>query len=152
MPDEVYINEPLSSRIIMEILEEHPNIKRIKCPTSLYLRTSKKYLDALHKLGVEVEPVIKSGRPKKYGESEVKLIQKMLKNGSNPSEISEKLRLPIKTVYYLKETPLKRGRKPKYTLETEEEIRRLHAEGLRVKEISERLGIPLRTVYSIIKK
>ena len=136
----------------MEILEEHPNIKRIKCPTSLYLRTSKKYLDALHKLGVEVEPVIKSGRPKKYGESEVKLIQKMLKNGSNPSEISEKLHLPIKTVYYLKETPLKRGRKPKYTLETEEEIRRLHAEGLRVKEISERLGIPLRTVYSIIKK
>ncbi|MGA2675296.1 MAG: helix-turn-helix domain-containing protein [Methanobacterium sp.] len=152
MPDEVYINEPLSSRIIMEILEEHPNIKRIKCPTSLYLRTSKKYLDALRKLGVEVEPVLKSGRPKKYGESEVKLIQKMLNNGSNPSEISEKLHLPIKTVYYLKETPLKRGRKPKYTPETEVEIRRLHAEGLPVKEISERLGIPLRTVYSIIKK
>ena len=136
----------------MEILEEHPNITRIKCPTSLYLRTSKKYLDALRKLGVEVEPVLKSGRPKKYGESEVKLIQKMLNNGSNPSEISEKLHLPIKTVYYLKETPLKRGRKPKYTPETEVEIRRLHAEGLPVKEISERLGIPLRTVYSIIKK
>lgn len=136
----------------MEILEKHPHIKRIKCPTSLYLRTSKKYLDALSKLGVEVEPVLKSGRPKKYGESEVKVIQKMLKNGSNPSEISEKLHLPIKTVYYLNETPLKRGRKPKYTPETEVEIRRLHDEGLPVKEISERLGIPLRTVYSIIKK
>ncbi len=119
----------------MEILEKHPHIKRIKCPTSLYLRTSKKYLDALSKLGVEVEPVLKSGRPKKYGESEVKVIQKMLKNGSNPSEISEKLHLPIKTVYYLNETPLKRGRKPKYTPETEVEIRRLHDEGLPVKEI-----------------
>jgi hypothetical protein len=150
--DEVYVNEPLSSRIIMEILEENPHIKRIKCPSSLYLRISKKYLDVLSKLGVEVEPVVKSGRPKKYGELEVKLIQKMLNDGSNPSEISEKLNLPIKTVYYLKETPLRRGRKPKYTPETEEKVKRLYDEGLRVKKISEKLGIPLRTVYSIIKK
>jgi hypothetical protein len=109
-------------------------------------------LDVLSKLGVEVEPVVKSGRPKKYGELEVKLIQKMLKDGSNPGEISEKLNLPIKTVYYLKETPLRRGRKPKYTPETEEKVKRLYDEGLRVKKISEKLGIPLRTVYSIIKK
>ncbi len=136
----------------MEILEEHPNIKLIKCPSSLYLRISKKYLDALSKLGVEVEPVVKSGRPKKYGELEVKLIQKMLKDGYNPREISEKLNLPIKTVYYLKEIPLTRGRKPKYTPETEEEVKRLYDDGLRVKEISIKLGIPLRTVYSIIKK
>ncbi len=136
----------------MQILEEHPDIKLIKCPSSLYLRTSKKYLDVLSKLGVTVEPVVKSGRPKKYGELEVKLIQKMLKDGSNPREISEKLHLPIKTVYYLKETPLKRGRKPKYTPGTEEEIKRLHNEGLRTKEISDKLNIPLRTVYSIINK
>ena len=136
----------------MEILEEHPHIKRIKCPTSLYLRTSKKYLDALNELGVEVKPLLKIGRPKKYGELEVKLIGKMLKDGSTPREISEKLNLPIKTVYYLKETPLRRGRKPKYTPETEEKARRLHDEGLRVKEISETLRNTFKNSLQYTKK
>ena len=136
----------------MELLEKHPQLKRIKCPTSLYLRTSKKYLDALCKLGVEVEPVLKRGRPQKYGELEVKLIEKMLNQGLKPQEISEKLQLPIKTVYYLKETPLKRGRNRKYTVETEKEVKNLYNEGLSAKEISEKLKIPLRTVYSMIKR
>lgn len=136
----------------MELLEENPQLKRIKCPSSLYLRTSRKYLDALSKLGVEVEPVLKQGRPKKYGDLEVKLIEKMLKQGSSPQEISEKLKLPIKTVYYLKESPLKKGRKRKYGPGTEKKVKMLYKNGSSAKEISEKLNLPLRTVYSLIKR
>ena len=136
----------------MELLDKYPQLKKIKCPSSLYLRTSKKYLDALSELGIEVEPVIKRGRPKKYGETEGKIIQKMLNEGKSPKEIAEKLEIPLKTVYYLKDTKLKRGRKPKYSKETEDEVKKLHKNGLSVKDISEKLKIPLRTVYCLLKR
>lgn len=152
MEKEIYVNEQLSSRKIMEILEEHPNIKKIKCPSSLYLRTSPKYLDALSKLGIEIEPVLKRGRPKKYGEEEVEIIDKMLKGGSTPQEISNILNIPLKSVYHLKKNPLKRGRKRKYTPETEKEIKILYKEGFSARDISEKLKIPLRTVYALIKR
>lgn len=136
----------------MELLDKYPQLKKIKCPSSLYLRTSKKYLNALSDLGIEVEPVIKRGRPKKYGEKEGKIIQKMLKEGKSPKEIADKLEIPLKTVYYLKDTKLKRGRKPKYSKETEDEVKKLHKNGLSAKDISEKLKIPLRTVYCLIKR
>lgn len=152
MDDEIYVNKPLSSQVIMELLDKYPNLKKIKVPSSLYPRTSKKYLDALSELGIEVEPIIKRGRPKKYGDTEAKLIQKMLEEGSTPKEISDRLQIPLKTVYYLKDIKLKRGRKPKYSKETEEEVKRLHKEGFSAKDISEKLDIPLRTVYCLIKR
>ena len=136
----------------MELLDKHPDLKKIKCPNSLYSRTSKKYLTALKELGIEVEPVLKRGRPKKYGAKEAELIHNMLEEGSEPKEISEKLNIPLKTVYYLKDTKLKRGRKPKYSKETEEKIKKLHNDGFSAKEISEKLNIPLRTVYCFIKR
>ncbi|MGB9937161.1 MAG: helix-turn-helix domain-containing protein [Methanobacterium sp.] len=152
MDDEVYVNKALSSQVIMKLLDKHPDIKKIKCPNSLYIRTSKKYLDALSEMGIEVEPVIKRGRPKKYGAKEAEKIHEMLNNGFSPKQISEELDIPLKTVYYLKDTKLKRGRKPKYSKETENEVKRLHADGFSAREISEKLDIPLRTVYCLIKR
>lgn len=152
MDDEIYVNKPLSSQVIMELLDKYPDIKKIKCPSSLYFRTSKKYLNALSELGIEVVPVIKRGRPKKYTDTEAKLIEKMLNEEVSPKEIADKLQIPLKTVYYLKDTKLKRGRKPKYSKETEEEAKKLHSEGFSAKDISERLSIPLRTVYCLIKR
>ena len=149
---EIYVNKPLSSQVIMELLDKHPDIKKIKCPNSLYIRTSKKYLDALQELGIEVEPVMKRGRPKKYGAKEALKIHDMLIEGSTPKEISKMLNIPLKTVYYLKDTKLKRGRKPKYSKETEDEIKNLHNDGFSAKEISKKLNIPLRTVYFLIKR
>ncbi len=136
----------------MEILEKYPDLKKIKCPSSLYLRTSKKYLDALSELGIEVEPVLKRGRPKKYGETEARIIQKMLNEGKSPKEIAEKLQMPLKTIYYLKDTKLKRGRKPKYPKETEDKVKKLYKNGLSAKDISKKLKIPLRTVYCLLKR
>ena len=150
--NEIYVKRALSSQVIMELLDRYPNLKKIKVPSSLYPRTSKKYLDALSELGIEVEPVINRGRPKKYGTSEAEQVQKMINEGISPKEISDRMEMPIKTVYYLKNTKLKRGRKPKYPKETEFEVKKLHNEGFSAKEISEKLNIPLRTVYCLIKR
>jgi hypothetical protein len=152
LDQEIYVKKALSSHVIMEILDKYPDLKKIKTPKSLYSRTSKKYLKALRELGIEVEPVIKRGRPKKYGANEVKEIHDMLDDGFNPKEIAEKLNMPLKTVYYLKDVKLKRGRKPKYSKETSMMIKNLHDDGISAKEISGKLDIPLRTVYFLIKQ
>jgi hypothetical protein len=149
---EVYVNEQLSSRRIMEVLDSNPDLKKITCPLSIYSRISKKYMDALDELGIEVEPVKRRGRPKKYNSSDSTKIQKMLDKGESPKEISQKLNLPVKTVYYLKNSSLKRGRKVKYTSEKAREVKKLYSKGIPAKKISENLKIPLRTVYFLIKR
>ena len=152
LDQEIYVKKALSSHVIMEILDNYPDLRKIKTPKSLYNRTSKKYLDALSELGIEVEPVIKRGRPKKYGTNEVEIIHRMLNDGLTPKEIAEKLNMPLKTVYYLKDIKLKRGRKPKYSKETASKVKKLHYDGVSAKEISDKLNIPLRTVYFLIKQ
>jgi hypothetical protein len=149
---EVYVNEQLSSRRIMEVLDSNPDLEKIMCPISIYTRISKKYMDALDELGIEVEPVKRRGRPKKYSPSDATQIQKMLDKGESPKEISQKLNLPVKTVYYLKNSSLKRGRKVKYTSEKAREVKKLYGKGIPAKKISENLKIPLRTVYFLIKR
>ena len=152
LDQEIYVKKALSSHVIMEILEKYPELKKIKTPKSLYNRTSKKYLKALYELGIDVEPVIKRGRPKKYGTNDVNEIHNMLDDGLNPKDIAVKLDMPLKTVYYLKDVKLKRGRKPKYNKETSLKVKNLHENGISAKEISDKLDIPLRTVYFLIKK
>ena len=148
----VYVNEQLSSRKIMEILDCNPDLEKITCPISIYTRISKKYMDALKELGIEVESVQRRGRPKKYGPNESTKIQSLLDKGESPKAISQKLNLPIKTVYYLKNSSLKRGRKVKYTSEKAKEVKRLYNKGIPAKKISKNLKIPLRTVYLLIKR
>jgi hypothetical protein len=149
---EIYVKEPLSSRKIIKLLEEHPHLKKIKLPKSLYLRTSPKYLQALSQLGVEVKPVTHRGRPKKYGEKQAHSVEKMIKQGKSPVEISKTLQLPVKDVYYLKKSRLKRGRKQKYGEETQRKVKELYSKGFSVRDISRKLNIPLRTVYSLLKR
>jgi len=149
--NEVYVSEQLSSRKIMELLDKYPDLEKIRCPQSLYLRISKKYLEALSELGIEVEPVTKIGRPKKYTE-ESEDVQKLLDEGKSPKEISEILKISLKTVYYLKNSKLKRGRKSKYPPETEDQVKKLYHDGVPTREISQNLEIPLRTVYYFLKR
>ena len=152
LDQEIYVNQPLTSRKIMEILEENPEIEKITCPPSIYKRITPRYIEALSKLGVKVEPVTKRGRPKKYSEKDLENINNMLKQGYTPHEISDRLKIPLKTIYYFIESPLKRGRKPKYSFETKQKVKSMHDEGHSAKEISKNLNIPLRSVYSLIKK
>ncbi len=136
----------------MEILDSNPDLEKITCPRSIYNRISKKYMSVLKELGIEVEPVKRTGRPKKYSSNDATRIQNMLDRGESPKAISNKLKLPIKTVYYLKNSSLKRGRKVKYTKEKAREVKKLYSRGTPAKKISENLKIPLRTVYLLIKR
>ncbi len=148
---EVHVSQQLSSSKIMELLDKNPDLERIKCPRSIYLRTSKKYLDALSELGIEVEPVTQMGRPKKY-KKEPEIIQKLLDDGKTPDEVAEILNIPVKTVYYLKSSKFRRGRRSKYSSEIHAELTKLHKNGASAREISEKLQIPLRTVYYLLKQ
>lgn len=135
----------------MEILEKYPDLEKISCPQSLYLRIPKKYLEALMELGIEVEPVKRMGRPKKYIE-EPKKVQELLDKGKTPDEISEILNIPVKTVYYLKTSKLKRGRRSNYPPGTDLKVKKLYKKGVPARDISKKLRIPLRTVYYFIKR
>jgi hypothetical protein len=151
--EKVYINQPLTSRKIMEVLEKYPDLKKITCPVSLYERTSPKYLDALKELGIEVEPVAYKGRPKKYYEKDIFMIKSLLKDGKTPKEISQKMEIPLKSVYYLnKDLKLKKGRKSKYNKDKHLKVREMAKKGASKKQISEKLQIPLRTVYYILQQ
>lgn len=151
--EKVHINQPLTSRKIMEVLEKYPDLKKITCPTSLYKRTAPKYLDALNELGIEVEPLENKGRPKKYNKTDVFEIKNLLKEGKTPKEISQQMKIPLKSIYYLnKDLKLKKGPKSKYSKEIHLKARKMAKKGASRKEISEKLHIPLRTVYYILKK
>ena len=136
----------------MEILDSNPDLEKITCPISIYTRISKKYMDALRELNIEVESVQRRGRPRKYSSNEATKIQSLLDKGESPKSISQKLNLPIKTVYYLKNSSLKRGRKVKYTSEKAKEVKKLYNKGIPAKRISKNLKIPLRTIYLLIKR
>ena len=152
LDDKIYINQSLTSHKIIEVLDKYPKLRKITCPPSLYKRMPERYLEALSKLGVEVEPVKKIGRPRKYGKKEIEKVNLMFKQGYTPQEISDNQNIPLKTVYYLNKTPLKQGRKPKYQIETEKMVKSCHQEGISAKEISDKLDIPLRSVYSLLKR
>jgi len=152
LQDEIYVNKPLSFSRIMELLDQYPDLKKISCPPSLYSRISPKYIEALNELGVSVVSVEKKGRPKKYDEKYTQKIQHLLKSGITPLEISETLGIPLKTVYYLKESPLKRGRKMKYDHHKVKKVKNLYTKGVPARDISKDLRIPLRTVYSLLKR
>ena len=152
MGREIYVNQPLTSHKIMDILDKNPDLQIIKCPPSIYQRISPKYITALSKLGVEIQIIPKRGRPKKYGEEDLQTIQDMIKEGYSPQEISDTLNIPIKTVYYYNKKTLKKGRKRKYSSKIEEKVKLLYKNGSNAKKISEDLKIPLRSVYDLLKR
>ncbi len=152
MSSKIHVNKPLSSRLIIELLDENPDLEEIECPQSLYERTSETYLDALNELGVLITSIEDRGRPKKYDETIRGKVNEMIEDGLNPKSIANRLHIDRKTVYYLKEKKLKQGPKSKYSDETKKEIVKLKERGTSVKAISETLSIPIRTVYYIIQK
>jgi hypothetical protein len=155
----IHISSQLSSMMIVELMDKYPNLKKITCPPSLYNRTSNKYLEALNELGITVEIEYMKSKSK-YSDDLKKTVYSMIEDGMDPSKISEEFNIPIKTVYYLKDSyskkiskkiHLKRGKKKKYNIEIREKIKELKLSGLSPKEISIKENIPLRTVYYIIK-
>lgn len=152
MSSKVHVNKPLSSKLIIEILDENPDLEEINCPLSLYERTSEIYLNALNELGVTINIIESRGRPKKYDDDLKEKINEMISSGLSVKAIASRLNIDSKTVYYLKEKKLKQGPKSKYSEKTKREIVNMKDNGVPVKKISEKLKIPSRTIYYILKK
>ena len=153
----IHISSQLSSKMIVELIDENPDLKKITCPPSIYKRTSSKYLEVLKELGIDVEIKYDWGAKKKYGAEKREEVVKLIKEGETPSQIAEKLNLPIKTIYYLKNSynqdkiHLKIGKKSKYSDALITKVKNLAKSGVSPKKISKQESIPLRTVYYMIK-
>ncbi len=99
---EVYVSLRPTKEVVVKILENAPNVERISCPPSLYPKVSKRVIGALRQLGVELVPERRPrGRPRKYDERTVKLVRELAEKGVPMKEISERLGIPLRTVYYL---------------------------------------------------
>ncbi len=146
----IHISKTLTSALIIELIEEYPNLKTITCPPSIYNRTSKVYLDALKELDIEVKKKYNWGAKSKSEGLEFKVL-KLSNKGLKPKEIAEKLDITINRVYYLlrKSKASFDYRKRKHNHGT---VKRLKNEGLSAKEIALELDIPLRSVYYILNK
>ncbi|MBQ6628496.1 MAG: hypothetical protein IJH65_06705 [Methanobrevibacter sp.] len=146
----IHITKALSSSLIVELIEEYPNLTEITCSQSVYDRTSKTYIDALSQLDIEVVKKYNWGAKSKTEGAEFEVL-KLSDDGLKPKEIAEKLNITLNRVYYLlrKSNANFDNRKRKHN---HDEVKKLKDEGLSAKEISERLDIPLRTVYYISNK
>jgi len=153
----VHISSQLSSKMIVNLMDEYPNLKKITCPPSIYKRISNKYLEVLKELEIEVEVKHNWKTKRKYSDEKKEEIVNLIKNGQTPSEVAEYLNLPLKTIYYMKNSydkekiKLKRGKKNKYNDAIRTRIKNLAKSGVPVKKIAKKENIPLRTVYYIIK-
>jgi len=146
----VHITKALSSVMIMDLIDKYPNLEEITCSPSVYNRTSKKYIEALSQLEIEVKKKYAWGAVSKSDNLE-SYVAKLSNEGLTANEISKKLEIPLRRVYYLlkkSETSFdNRQRKHDH-----DEVKRLREDGLKPKEISEKLDIPVRTVYYILNK
>lgn len=151
MNDEVttiHITKALTSSMIVDLIDEYPNLEEITCSPSVYNRTSKTYIDALKTLHIKVTKKYNWGAKSKSNDIEF-YVKKLSDEGLSAKQISQKLEISLNRVYYLlkKSKANFDNRKRKYDYD---EVIRLKGEGLSAKEISQRLDIPLRTVYYII--
>lgn len=146
----VHITKALSSAVIVNLIENYPNLEVITCSPSVYDRTSSKYIDALSQLDIEVKKKYNWGAKSQTNGAEFEVLE-LSDNGFKPRDIAQKLDLKLNQVYYLlkKSNAKYDNRKRKHD---HEEIKELKNEGLSAKEISQKLNIPLRSVYYILNK
>ncbi|WP_040682014.1 hypothetical protein [Methanobrevibacter boviskoreani] len=151
----IHITEALSSKKIMELINENPELKLITCSKSLYDRIPEKYLNALEQLDINVEIEYKQGAKPKFSKELIDNVIELKNNGYKAAEISDEVNIKTKQVYYIieKYSDIKlKGYKSKYPDELKEKIRQMKKDGLKVQNISEETGIPIRSIYYILNK
>ncbi|WP_405315889.1 hypothetical protein [Methanobrevibacter sp.] len=146
----IHITKALSSSMIVDLIDEYPDLEEITCAPSVYKRTSQTYIDALNEVGIDVKKKYEWGAKSKSNGIEFYVV-KLSNEGMTARQISQKLDISLNRVYYL----LKKGkanfdnRKRKHD---HSEIKRLKSEGWSAKEIAEKLDMPIRSVYYILNK
>lgn len=146
----IHITKTLTSSMIVELIDEYPNLEEITCSPSVYNRTSNTYIDALRQLDINVKKEYNWGAKSRSNGLEFYVL-KLSNEGLTPKQISQKLEISLNRVYYLlkKANGKFDNRNRKYDYE---EIKQLKHDGLKPKEIAEKLDIPLRSVYYILNK
>lgn len=148
----IHVTEVLSSSMIMDLIDEYPNLSEITCSPSVYNRTSKNYIDALEQLDIEVRKKYDWGAKSKSNGAEYEVL-KLAKDGLTAREISEKLDMKLNRVYYLLRKNKDNFKFDDYKRKYDhDEVKSLKEDGLTAREISEKLDMPLRTVYYILNK
>ena len=144
----IHITKAMSSSMIVKLIDEYPDLKEITCSPSVYKRTSKRYIDALRGVGIDVKTKYDWGAKSRSNEIEF-YVRKLSDGGMTARQISQKLDIPLNRVYYLlrKSKADFDNRKRKHD---HGEIKRLKRDGLSAKEISQQLDIPLRSVYYVL--
>ena len=146
----IHITKALSSSMIVDLIDEYPDLEEITCAPSVYDRTSQTYIDALKEVGIDVKKKYEWGAKSKSNGIEFYVV-KLSNEGMTARQISQKLDISLNRVYYL----LKKGkanfdnRKRKHD---HSEIRQLKSEGWSAKEIADKLDMPIRSVYYILNK
>lgn len=146
----IHVTKTLTSLMIVDLIDEYPNLKVITCSPSVYNRTSKRYIEALNHLHIEVKKQYNWGAKSKSHGEEFKVL-KLSNKGLKPREIADRLDISLNRVYYLlnKSKASFDNRKRKHNHGA---VKRLKNEGLSAKEIALELDIPLRSVYYILNK
>ena len=84
----IHITEVLSSSLIMDLMDEYPNLSEITCAPSVYERTSKNYIDALEQLDIDVKKKYNWGA-KSQTNGQEKVVLDLAKKGLKAREIAE---------------------------------------------------------------
>jgi len=99
---EVYISRIVGMDILLALLEHGSSLKTIVVPPSVYAQTSDRVRSYLKEARVSLEKgEDTAGRPPKYTKKDIKEIVKLKEGGIPIVEISRKLDIPRRTIYYL---------------------------------------------------
>jgi hypothetical protein len=100
--EEVYIALRPCIDVVVELLENGPNLEAIYCPPSLHRLTSRRVTAALEQVGIKLLPLGGgAGRPKVYGKDNISEIRKLQRIGMPITRIAEELDIPRRTIYHL---------------------------------------------------
>lgn len=146
----IHITKALTSSMIVDLIEEYPNLNEITCSPSVYERTSSKYIDALSQLDIEVNRKYEWGAKSKSNGAEFEVLR-LSGEGLKPRQIADELDISLNRVYYLlkKSDATFDNRKRKHD---HDKVKMLKEEGLSAKEIAKKEDMPLRSVYYILNK
>ena len=139
----IHITKALSSSMIVDLIDEYPDLEEITCAPSVYDRTSQTYIDALKEVGINVKKKYEWGAKSKSNGIEFYVV-KLSNEGMTARQISQKLDISLKKG---KANFDNRKRKHDHS-----EIKRLKSEGWSAKEIADKLDMPIRSVYYILNK
>ncbi|MDR3063610.1 MAG: hypothetical protein LBU40_05685 [Methanobrevibacter sp.] len=134
-------------------MDKYPNLEIITCPKSIYDRIPKKYIEALNQLDIEVNIKYNWGNNSKFDEDIRNKVLDLFKKGLSAKNISEKLNIPLKSIYYLKYKYLNHDfkfnnvKRSKYSKELIERVQSYKKDGFSAIDVSKKENIPIRTVY-----